>query len=268
MNIFVHELRSMRKSTVIWAASLIALSAIFLCVYPNMAKGCRGVLKRCSADIPRRCVRCLASTSSTSHRFLGFYSMIFSFIVLIGASQAMIVGSSVLSRESRERTADFLLTKPVSRTTIVTSKLCAAVTMILATDIVFYVASVLIAAAAGATGYSAKLFLMINLMLPFVQLIFLSIGICVSVFFGKLKSVLPLSLGTVFGFYFIGAIIATGKDIALERFVSPFKYFDIFYIIEHASYEAQYLIAGLAIVLIAVILSYVVYNSKDIHAVS
>jgi ABC-2 type transport system permease protein len=103
--------------------------------------------------------------------------------------------------------------------------------------------------------------------LLFIQLIFFAIGVVVSVLFNKIKSVLPVSLGIVFGFYFIGALIATGKNDG-SRFISPFKYFDNSYIMKNSSYEAPYLIAGAVIVIVAIAASYFIYGRKDIHAVS
>lgn len=199
---------------------------------------------------------------------LGFYSMIFSFITLCGAIQAMNLGVSILSKESRERTADFLLVKPVSRSAVVSAKLLAALTAILATDVIFYAAVSALAAIVKTSDYNGKLFFMINLTLLFIQLIFLAVGVVISVFFKKLKSVLPISLGVVFGLYMIGALIATGQNDDAARYISPFKYFDITYIIKNASYEASYLITGAVIVVAAVAASYIIYNRKDIHAVS
>jgi ABC-2 type transport system permease protein len=186
--------------------------------------------------------------------------------VLCGAIEAMNFGISIISKETRERTADFLLAKPVSRTAIVNAKLLAALTMLLATDVLYYaVASIM--ASAIATGYSNKLFFMVNITLLFVQLIFFALGVIVSVIFNKLKSVLPVSLGVVFGLYIIGALIATGPNDA-SRFISPFRYFDSAYIVKNASYEAPYVIAGAVIVIVAIAASYFIYNKKDTHAVS
>ncbi len=267
MNIFLFELKALRKSTFIWTCSIIALAALFLYIYPSMVSEAEDFKKLLGGYSPS--VRAMLGINlDYITSILGFYSMIFSFIILCGAIQAMNLGTSIISKESRERTADFLLVKPVSRSTIVTSKLLAAFTTLLATDIVFLGVSSLIANSVKSADYSGKLFFMINLTLFFVQLIFLAIGVVVSVFFNKLKSVLPISLGVVFGTYMIGALIATEKNNELTRFISPFKYFDITYIIKNASYETQYLAAGAAIIVIAVAASYIIYNKKDIHAVN
>ncbi len=260
MNMFLHELKSMRKTAAIWTISLIALSALFLCIYPSVAADAEE-FKKLLANYPPAIRAMLGINIDNIASLLGFYSMVFSFVTLCGAIQGMNLGISILSRESRERTADFLLVKPVSRKSIVSAKLLAALTTIVATNIVFYAATLLIANAIKTGDYSNKLFFMINLTLFFLQIIFMAIGLVVSVFFKKLKSVLPISLGVVFGFYMVGALTSA-------RYISPFKYFDITYIINNAGYEASYLVTAAVIVVVAIITSYIIYIRKDIHAVS
>ena len=267
MNMYLHELKSMRKSTIVWACAIIALAAIFFSVYPSMVNDAED-FKKLLSGYPATVRAMLGINLDYITSILGFYSMIFSFITLCGAIQAMNFGVSILSKESRERTADFLLVKPVSRSVIVSAKLLAAFTMILVTDIIFYTALSIMVNLVKTVDYDGNLFFMINLTLLFIQLIFLAIGVVVSVFFNKLKSVLPISLGVVIGLYMIGALIATGKSDDAARFISPFKYFDITYIIKNANYEAAYLIAGAVIVVVAVVASYIIYIRKDIHAVS
>ncbi len=267
MNMFLHELKSMRKTAAIWTISLIALSALFLSIYPSVAADAEE-FKKLLANYPPTIRAMLGINIDNIASLLGFYSMVFAFITLCGAIQGMNLGISILSRESRERTADFLLVKPVSRKSIVSAKLMAALTTIVATNIVFYAVSFSIANAVKTDGYNNKLFFMINLTLFFLQIIFMAIGLVVSVFFKKLKSVLPISLGVVFGFYMVGALISTGKNDDLARYISPFKYFDITYIIKNAGYEASYLVTAAVIVVAAILASYIIYIKKDIHAVS
>lgn len=266
MNMFLYELKSLRKSTIIWICALIALAALYLSIYPSMAKDAED-FKEILSNYPAAVRAMLGINLDYITSILGFYSMIFSFIALCGAIQAMNLGVSILSKETRERTADFLLVKPVSRSAIVNAKLLAAFTTILITNAVFSVLSSIIASSVTTADFSGKLFFMINLTLFFIQLIFLALGVVVSVFFNKLKSVLPISLGIVFGLYMIGALLATGKNDDVARFISPFRYFDITYIIKNASYEASYLITGTAIVVITIVASYAIYKKKDIHAV-
>ena len=266
MNMYLHELKSLRKSTIIWTCAMISLALIYFSIYPSIANDAADFKKLLGAYPPSvRAMLGISLDNITS--ILGFYSMIFSFITLCGAIQAMNLGVSILSKEARERTADFLLVKPVSRAAIVNSKLLASLTMLVATNVLYYAAASSIANIVKTSDYSNKLFFMITLTMFFIQLMFFAIGVFVSVFFTKLKSVLPISLGVVFGFYIIGALVATGKNDA-ARYISPFKYFDISYIIKNANYEASYLVTGAVIVIAAIAASYIIYIKKDIHSVS
>lgn len=266
MNMYLHELRSLRRATVIWTCALIALAAIYFSVYPGIAKDAAG-FRELLGNYPASVRAMLGISLNTVTSLLGFYSMIFTFVTLCGAIQAMIYGASMLSKETLEKTADFLLVKPVSRNAIISAKLLAAFTMLVATDVIYYAAVYIMANSVKTSVYSHKLFFMINATLLFIQLIFLAIGVMLSVVIPKLKSVLSVSLGTVFGFFIIGALIATGKNDT-ARFFSPFKYFDVLYIIKNSSYEVPYLITSAAIVVVAIAAGYLIYTKKDIHAVS
>lgn len=267
MNIYLHELKSLRKSVFIWTCAMAALALVFLSIYPGMVNEAAD-FKELMGSYPAPLRAMLGINLDYITSILGFYSMVFTFIVLCGAIQAMNLGVSILSRESRERTADFLLVKPVSRSAIVSAKLMAAFTAIIITNVVFCAASSIMASAVKTADFDGRIFFMINLTLLFIQLIFLSIGMVVSVFFKRLKSVLPISLGVVFGLYMFGALLASGTNDGAARYISPFRYFDITYIIKNAAYEASYMIAGAAIVFVSIAAAYIIYKSKDIHAVS
>ena len=266
MNMFWHELKSLRKSTVIWTCVLIAIAALYLSLYPGMVQDAED-FKKLLAGYPPAVRAMLGIRLDSITSILGYYSFAFAFIALCGAIQGMNLGVSILSKESRERTADFLLVKPVSRAGVVTAKLLAALTTLLATDVVFYAAIWPLANAVKTSGFSGRLFFMVNLTLLFLQFIFLALGLGISVFFQKLKSVLPLSLGVVFGFYIAGALIAAGPNAGAARYLSPFRYFDTAYILRHAAYEVSYLVTGAAVVAVTIVVTYLIYVKKDIHAV-
>ncbi|WP_312470620.1 ABC transporter permease subunit [Neobacillus sp.] len=265
MNIFLHELRAYRKSTIIWSISLTLIVVFYLSLYPSFAHDAEEFTKILEG-YPEAIRNALGINLGGFFTILGFYCFPLSFITLCGAIQAMNLGTSIVSKEVREKTADFLLTKPVTRTKILTSKLLAALTAIILTNIVYLAAASIMAFQVKTEDFSFKLFIMLSLTLFFVQLIFLALGLIISVIVSKLKSVLTVSLGTVFAFYFLGMLSGTPGEEA-KRYISPFKYFDTAYIMKHASYESSFLIAGAIIIILAIVASYFVYTKKDIHAV-
>jgi ABC-2 type transport system permease protein len=265
MNIFLHELKAYRKSTIIWSISLTLIVALFMSFYPSFAKDTEG-FKKIMEGYPEAIRNLIGVNLGNFFTILGFYCFPLSFITLCGAIQAMNLGTSIVSKEVREKTADFLLTKPVTRTTVLTSKLLAAFASIVITNIVYLAAASFSAYQVKTEDFSFKLFIMLSLTMFFIQLIFLALGIIISVMVPKIKSVLTVSLATVFAFYFLGIFSSTTGEEA-KRYLSPFKYFDTAFIIKHASFEASFLIVGAVIIILAIATSYFVYSKKDIHAV-
>lgn len=265
MNMFLHELKAYRKSTIIWTFALMAAVILFLSMFPSFSREAEQ-FEKLLEGYPEALRKAIGLSVENIGSILGFYSYIFLYISLIGAIQAMNLGTSILSKEVRDKTADFLLTKPVTRTKIMTSKLLAAFTSLVITNVFYILVATMMVSLVATKEYSTKIFLLLSLTLFFLQLIFLTLGIIISVVVPKLKSVLPISLGSVFGFFIIGALASTTGDDTL-RYISPFKYFDFTYIVQNSSYEPSFMMVAIGFIVIALAASYLIYSRRDIHAV-
>lgn len=265
MNIFIQELKAYRKSTIVWIISLSAIIILFLSLFPSFSKDAAD-LNKLLASYPEAVRKVFSLNADTFTSILGFYSFTFMYILLCGGIQAMNLGLSILSKEAREKTADFLMTKPVTRITIITAKLLAVLCSLIITNIAFLAVATAMAFAVKTTDFNIKSFLLISLSAFLVQLIFAALGVIISLFVKKIKAVAPLSLGIVFGFFIISMISSAAKDNAV-RYLTPFRYFDTTYIIKNSSYELPYVVIGILIIIISITLSYYIYNKKDIHAV-
>jgi ABC-2 type transport system permease protein len=263
MNIFMYEMKAHRRSALVWTGALVALTVLFMSMFPSISKEITE-FKTLLEGFPESIRKALGIQVDTLGTVVGFYSYIFLYISLCGSIQAMNYGLSIGSKEVREKTADFIFTKPVTRTKIITSKIVAAFSNLLFTNAIFIAAAVSMAAFVKTEEYSLKVFMLISLSLLFIQLIFLAVGVVISVVFSRIKSVITVSLGVVFTFFFIGMIAANEES---GRYLSPFKYFDNSYIMKHSSYEYSFLFTGMAVILLSLIVSYVIYIKKDIHSV-
>lgn len=265
MNMFLHELRAFRKFTTIWTLSLVAMVVLFFSMFPSFSQEAEE-FKKLMEGFPEAIKIALGLAVENIGSIIGYFSYVFLYISLVGAIQAMSLGISIVSKELREKTADFLLTKPVTRVQIMTAKLLAALTSIVITNIFFIAAATTMAVLVETKDYSTKVLLMISLTLFFLQLIFLAMGILTAVVVGKIKSVPPISLGTVFAFFIISALASIIGDDAL-RYITPFEYFDLAFIVQNARYEFSFIIAAIGFIIAAITLSYYFYHKKDIHAI-
>lgn len=197
----------------------------------------------------------------------GFLAYLLTFMTLAGAIQAMNLGVGIVSKEESGKTADFLLSKPITRTKVMTGKLLAAVTLVLLTNAVFVSVSLITGEAVSKTNINESKYVLIALTMLLIQLFFLAFGILLSVIIPKIKSVIGVSLPTVFAVFFIG-MLGSILDNENIKYLSPFKYYDTNYIINHTAYDPKYLMIESAFIVAAIIAGYVLYVKKDIKAAS
>ncbi len=264
MNIYLHELRSYRKNTIIWIVALCAATVFLFSMFPAFAANVEEVAK-----VFERYLKAIQDAFGFDVHQIGtvpgFYSFIVTFLALCGAVQGMNLGISVIAKETTGKTADFLLTKPVTRRKVITAKLLAVFTCIAVTSALYLAVATAVAMAVKNRDFNYTPFLMMSLSFFFIQMIFTAMGFIMAVVIPRIKSVLPVSLSTVFGFFVIGTVAST-LDVKDLYYLSPFKYFDSVRILNESAYEPSYVIVGAAIVALAIAASYLLYARKDIHA--
>lgn len=265
MNIYLHELRMIRASTIGWSISLILVTLLFVSIFPTFSQDIETSRKLLENFPPQ--VRDMFGLSMESFfTFLGFYAYTFTYVGLAGAVQGMNLGLTMLHREVSAKTTDFLLTKPVSRTRVFICKLLAALTAIIVTNIALVIATILMTLLFGAWGFDIKIFALLCGAFLLVQMMFLGIGILVSQI-TRVKSVISTSLGIVFGFFAIGLLQALTRDDTL-RYLTPFKFFDHMKIVADYAYQVPFVWLSVAVIIVPVVISYIIYTRHDIRSMT
>lgn len=197
---------------------------------------------------------------------LSFYQFALMYVLLAGAIQAMNMGVSVISAEVREKTGDFLFVKPVSRNRIVAMKILAVLIQILITNAVVFTASLVMVTLLSRESYDLELFTLFTMSLLFIQIFFASLGLFVSVFLRRIRTVLPISMGVVFIFYIIHLLNETLKDEKLGL-ISPFDYFNLSEISKNMNYDSLNLLLWFVLVGIFIFLTFKLFARKDLPSI-
>ncbi|NCU37585.1 ABC transporter permease [Candidatus Saccharibacteria bacterium] len=261
MNVYLYELKSLRNSIAIWVLSLSAITIIFLVLYPAFSDDVTA-MKDMLAQFPPQIRNMFGLDLEVFFSFLGFYAYILTYITLAGAVQAMSVGISVLAKEPMTKTTEFLLTKPVTRHYIVVSKLAAGLTALVVTVSVFTLFTYGIAKAMSVGSFDIGQYVMLNGAFMLLQVWSMALGMLISQLVRKVRSVVALSISTVFGLFFVGLLGALLDDEKL-RYLSPFKYFDYMRLLSEGSYEAVFVLLAIASALVMGAVSYVLYMRRD-----
>lgn len=266
-NIYRHEFRTRLKSVVIWSLALTFLVVFYFSMFPVFADQA-ALMNEMLAKFPPEMRAAFGMDNIDLATVLGFYSFIFLFAQLCLAIQASNYGFGLVSIEESELTADFLLSKPVSRTQVLTSKLLAALTSLTMTNLVVWVSSfAAILLFRGEREYEPHTLLLLLLSIVIFQFFFLSVGLIISLLVKRVRSVTPYALGLGFGSYVLSAFSGVFGEVTLEL-ITPFKHIDAAYIVQHGGYDMPLLLLNTAVSLVALGVSYWLYIRRDIPAVS
>jgi len=263
MNIFKYEFKTKLKSMITWSLSIYAVILIFMSLYQNFAEQ-TSLMAEMMASFPRELLIAFGMEDMDWSTILGFYGLAFVFVQICLGIQAANYGFGLVSLEETEWTADFLLSRPVSRRQIMTSKLLAAVTALGLTEIFIWIASlVYLIIFRGDELIPLEPMLLLLFSLPLFQLFFLTVGMLVSLLVKRVRSVTPLSMGLVFGLYTLNAF---GDMIGEDSFeiLSPFQHFEPSYIVKYNSWNMPQVTIGLVISLLALAASYWLYGRRNI----
>ena len=261
MTLIKHELRQGRISFLIWTASVGFLLAVCVFLFPEMKGQMEDV-----GDV-------FSSMGSFSDAFgmdrlnfgtlLGFYAIECGNVLgLGGAFFAALCGAGILSKEEKDRTAEFLLTHPVSRARIVTEKLVSAYAQIIAMNLIIYGISLGSIAAIGESVPWKELNL---LHLAYFLLQAELAGICFGISAFVRRGSAGIGLGIAAGMYFLNLVANIAQAAEFLKYVTPFGYAEGADIIEKGCLDGTLVAIGLAFGAIGIGAAYGTYCRKDIR---
>lgn len=262
MTLFLHELKRDRIKLVVWTAAIASMLLISIIIYPEMTSHMNDM-----GDM-------FAEMGGFSEAFnidkvnFGQFSGYFAVecgnvLGLGGAFFAALLGISALSKEERERTAEFLLTHPVSRNYAAAQKLAAVISEVLILNVVTALISFAGALAIGEKT-DAGLFFTVFLGYLLMQIEIACIMFGISAFLRG--NGIGIALGAAFVLYFMNILANLTDEAEFLRYITPFSYADGTSIAASGRIEVKYLIPGLIFTAAGVAAAFIKYNKKDIRS--
>lgn len=261
MTILKHECRLGKLSFFIWTGAICFLLAVCVFLFPEMKGEMEGIGELFSS------MGAFASAFGMDKlnfgTLTGFYAVECGNVLgLGGAFFASLCGVSILSKEEKERTAEFLFAHPVSRVRVITEKLAAVFLQITAMNAVIYVIAVGSIAAIGEPIPWKELNL---LHLAYYILQLELAGICFGISAFVKKGSAGIGLGIAFVMYFLNLIANIAESAEVLKYITPFSFCDGAEIVMKGEINGTYTGIGIAIGVIGVAAAYGKYVKKDIQ---
>ncbi|MCK6255588.1 ABC transporter permease [Fictibacillus sp. KIGAM418] len=262
MNIFWRELKYSRKSMIWWCVGILFMVVSGMSKYGAMKSSGQSV-NEIFAAMPKSLQAIFGLSSLDLSTAMGFYGMLFSYLVLMATIHSVMLGANMIAKEERDKTSEFLMVKPVSRTKIITSKLAASIVLLVIFNLVTYafsVAMVMHYYSAADTSEIGKL--MAGLFL--LQLLFLAIGMAIAAVTKSPKRAASLATGILLVTYILSIVIELNDRLDALKYITPFKYFEAKNLIENSGFDGVFVALSVVIIAAGIFLTYVSYQKRDL----
>lgn len=263
MIIFIRELKANLKSLVVW--SVIITLLIMIAVAKFSAYAGNPEMLAMLDSMPPAVLDALNMRAFNLTTVSGLYGIMFVYFGLMGAVAAAMWGSDIISKEERDKTVEFLLVLPVSRSRVVTAKTLAALVNCIAFVLITWAVS-LVAVRPYNPDRAFYDFLGLEMRAMFIiELIFLAIGLLLGCALQQNKRAGSTAVAIILATYFMTVLSTMQEELDFLKYFTPFRYFDAAELFRNGRMDGVYLLISLTIIVFSMVGAYLVYNRRDLY---
>lgn len=263
MNIFIVEMKAHRKSLIIWAFSILFMVGAGMGKYVGLSSAGQSMTDL-FAQMPKSMKAVMGIGTFDLSKASGFYGMIFFYLLLMATVHAVMLGADIISKEERDKTAEFLLVKPISRNKVITSKLLAGLANIIIFNIITLVSSIIIVGKLSkGEAVSAEIIILMGGMF-ILQLMFMLIGTAIAAVGKNPKTAASISTAVLLITFIMSIAIDINSKIENLKYLTPFKYYEAKdLMVGGVGFQWSFVIISIIIISATLRITYVFYKKRD-----
>ena len=263
MNIFFRELKANLRSLLIWGGIVILFVVIGFSKF-SAYEGNPELLAILD-ELPPAMLSAFNFQAFNLTSLTGFFGVMFTYFALLLSIAAAMWGSDIISKEERDKTVEFSLTLPVTRSRLVTAKTFAAVVNCIGLLLITWGAAL-----AGAAQYQPDSefynFLRLSMLALFImQMIFLAVGIFLGCAMKQYKRASSVAVSLLLGTYFMSVISGLNENLEFLKYFSPFKYFDAGNLLHESKIDLTFVWISAGIIAVSMVGAYLTYARRDLY---
>jgi ABC-2 type transport system permease protein len=263
MNIFRRELKANFRSLLVWVVIIVLFAVIGFSKFSAYAENPE--MLAILDSMPSALMEAFNLNAFNLTTLNGFFGVMFAYFALVLSIAAAMWGSDIISKEERDKTVEFALTLPVTRSKVVTAKALAALVNCIGLLLVGWGVTV-----ASAQSYQpdAEFYRFLNLStlaLFIMQLTFLSIGIFLGCAMKRYRRAGSTAVSLLLTTYFFSVISAMHENLEFLKYLSPFTYFDPGLILRESRLDMGFVALSAAIIAACMVGAYLTYARRDLY---
>ncbi|MTT30678.1 ABC transporter permease subunit [Terrilactibacillus sp. BCM23-1] len=264
MTLFRLECKTHAKSLLIWMIVVTLVTFGMMAMFPSMKES----MSEFKNTMPQEMMEAFnISDMAALSTVGGYFGYVFQYIMIATGIFAAMLGTNSLAREEAEGTIEYLYAQPISRTSIIVSKMLSSFLLYTLYWIISVAVSLLICLIFKESGASISDLVTNFSLFAFagwvMGLTFLSVGFLLSSMLSSNKSATSLSLGLVFLTYILGIVGKLQHDFRFLAYFSPIEAALPSKVFQDGI-EGKYMLTDCLIILMACCLTFWIYRRKDL----
>lgn len=265
MNLFKRELKTGLKPFLFWTLGLFILIFAGAIKFEGVSAGGEN-MNELVTSFPRMVQAVIGVVGINIGTFGGYYAVLFHFAIICAAVYGVYLGNNAVSRESIDKTYEFLFTKPRSRCHILCMKLAGGLVYLLLFCILNYAFSMIAVIYLGLTESMSVSIFLFTLAFLLVGFLFFSLStLSATVASGAEKGARRGNLWVLAAFV-IGVICDMFEYSFPLALLSPFQYFMPADLLAH-EFHAGFALFSLLLSLFLLACAFWKFEQKDLNAV-
>ncbi len=266
MNLFLKEMKRSSPALIVWTIVISVLISVTMAVYPVFMQNQSKIMAMLTI-IPKGALHFKGiSDFADLLSVVGFYAANnVIYMMVLGSIYSIILSSNIILREEYNKTAEFLLTWPVTRFEIFMSKSAVVLLNIILLNIVTLVTGFICIEIVRTGPFNARAFIILSVYTLLLNLFFGAAGLLLSTLVKKARPITTFSIGMVLIMYFIDTISKITMGISKLGYLSPFRYASIDAVKPGYNLEPVNLVFFIGFTAVFTTLAWSVYRKKDIY---
>lgn len=265
-NLLIKELRMNALSLTVWLLLICFFVSFTMAFYPMFIENqsqFMGLLNLFPADIFE-----FKGVSNFDDLFsvLGFYAANNTvYMQLFGSIYAIVLASNILLKEEYNKTADFLLSRPLTRSDVYRTKVAVLFINILILNIIVALVGYASIEFVKTDPYSLQAYLILSLYTFLLNLLFGFVGLFISTLMKRGRPITTLSIGIVLFMYFLYTISKITEDAEKLGYFSPYRYIDVNVLSPDYTLNYWYILYFTGLIIALAVGAFFIYRRKDIY---
>lgn len=254
-SLYRFELKQSLGSFITWTVVNIAVLALFFKFLMPYYLGQEEVMSSVMAQYPIEFLEAFGMNPQTIFRPEGFYSFGYTYFSILGTIMAAIITISIFFREKHNKSVEFLLVKPLSRSNIFLSKFVAAISYLIVFNGIYFLAYIGLSTTLDIAYPINKETILAGLAVFFLQLFIMQLCILLSVTLPKIRNISGAATGMGLGLFVLSMAIGF-IDKKVLYYLSPYDLFNPKEIFLSGGFYPPYIATACIAALLALGLSY------------